>query len=157
MKKDLVEMKTVCTIIPDMLATESTASVAKKVTKHQPTVSLDALGVAASSLCMVHCLVLPVALLFVPQLALTGAEDITHYLLAFCVTAFCLSAIIPGFLKHGSKEVLALMLSGLSIVLFATFFAGESLEMPFITIGNILVISAHLLNRKLIAAWSACC
>ena len=87
-------------------------------------------------------------------------DETTHYLLAFFVLAFCVGAIVPGYIKHGRAPVLALMMVGLSLVLFATFFAhpllGESAEVPLITVGNLLVITSHLLNRKLLATLDCC-
>jgi hypothetical protein len=87
-------------------------------------------------------------------------DETTHYLLAFFVLTFCVSAIVPGFMKHGRLPVLALMMVGLSLVLFATFFAhpllGESAEVPLITVGNLMVIASHLLNRKQLSALDCC-
>lgn len=87
-------------------------------------------------------------------------DETTHYLLALFVLTFCVSAIVPGYVKHGRLPVLALMTVGLSLVLFATFFAhpllGESAEVPLITVGNLLVITSHLLNRKLLSTLDCC-
>lgn len=116
-------------------------------------VSMDTLGIIASGLCMVHCVTLPLVLLVVPTFAAQVLScDCTHLLLAGAVTAFCLLAIVPGYLRHRNKGVLALMLVGLSLVLFATFGVhsiNEALEMPVISFGNILVVLAHLRNRRL--------
>jgi hypothetical protein len=50
------------------------------------------------------------------------------------------------------------MVIGLSAVLAATFHAqvglAESVEIPLITMGNLLIISAHLYNRRLLKAVS---
>jgi hypothetical protein len=120
-----------------------------------PKFSWDALGIFASLLCLVHCLAVPVVVLLLPSL---GAQvlhnDCTHYLLAFFVTLFCLTAVVPGYLRHSDKRVLGGMMVGLALVLFATFAStfmlGESWEMPLITAGNLLVVGAHVHNRKLL-------
>lgn len=121
-------------------------------------VSVDALGIVASVICLVHCLVLPVVIVFAPALGAEGLhEDSTHYFLAAFVTMFCLLGIVPGYLRHSNRKVLLTMISGLSLVLFATFachsLLGELWEIPLITVGNLLVVSAHISNRKLVA----CC
>lgn len=115
---------------------------------------MDTLGVGASSLCAVHCMLAPAILAFLP--AVNGRfvhSDGTHHFLAFWVVFFCMAAIVPGYLKHKRSAVLTLMVVGLSLVLYATFVAGralgESWEIPIITCGNLSVIGAHLLNRKL--------
>lgn len=121
--------------------------------------SLDSLGVVASSLCIIHCLVLPLAVVALPALGPQVIhDDSTHFVLAFFVTMFCLLAIVPGYMRHNDRNVLFVMSIGLSMVLFATFIAGhalgESWEVPLITIGNLLVVGAHLQNRKLLACSS---
>jgi hypothetical protein len=117
--------------------------------------SVDSLGIFASTLCLIHCLALPLLLLAMP--AIGGRwlhSDCTHYVLAFFVTAFCLLGIVPGYLRHSQKLVLFMMAGGLSLVLFATFactlLLGERWEVPFITLGNLLVVSAHMRNRSLL-------
>jgi hypothetical protein len=115
----------------------------------------DTLGMAASVLCLVHCLALPAILLLAPALSagLTH-DDRTHYCLAMFVTMFCLLGILPGYLQHSQKNVLCMMILGLSMVLFATFASaimlGERFEIPIITVGNLLVVAAHYRNRKLL-------
>lgn len=116
----------------------------------------DMLGMAASLLCMVHCLALPALLLLAPTMTAGLAhDDRTHYCLAMFVTMFCLLGILPGYMQHSQKKVLWMMILGLSLVLLATFASalmlGESLEIPIITVGNLLVVSAHYRNRKLLA------
>lgn len=115
---------------------------------------LDNLGIAASSLCLVHCLALPIVLTFLPLLGwqfLLRHE--THRLLAAFVVSFALMAVVPGYLKHRSRFVLAGMVAGVIAVLLATFWLGslpdDRYELPLITAGNLLVVAAHLRNRAL--------
>lgn len=81
-------------------------------------------------------------------------DDLTHILLAGFVLTFCLLAIVPGFRTHKRINVMVLMGAGLSIVLLATFHGlvglDESMEFPLITLGNLMVISSHFWNRKLL-------
>ena len=77
----------------------------------------------------------------------------THRLLAFLVVGFACLAIVPGYLGHRRASVLISMMFGVSIVLLATFGSGvlfgENLELPLITVGNIIVVVTHLRNRRL--------
>lgn len=117
--------------------------------------AIDVLGVTASSLCMVHCLAMPFVLGLLP---LIGAQYLAspeaHRILASFVVSFCLTAVVPGYVRHGNKLVLSCMLVGLSLVLFATFAApttiGDWWELPLISIGNVCVIGAHIVNRRLL-------
>jgi hypothetical protein len=113
----------------------------------------DSLGIFASAVCMVHCLALPFIMAALPFAPHWLGHDNVHYLLAGWVLLFCLAAIVPGYLKHRRTSVLVTMLAGLALVLTATFCLhlglSESMEIPMITVGNLLVISAHWRNRSL--------
>ncbi len=124
--------------------------------------NMDSLGVGASSLCAVHCFLMPFVIAGLSMIGVHFIQhDTTHMVLAFFVLFFCLMAVIPGYRRHGNKNVVATMFLGVSLVMFATFVAeslfGEGGELPIMTLGNALVITAHLLNRihiKLAAAAS---
>jgi hypothetical protein len=120
---------------------------------HRSLELFDALGIFASALCLVHCLALPLIMAALPFTMNWLGHDNVHYLLAGWVLLFCLAAIVPGYLKHRQGNILMCMLVGLSLVLAATFGLhlglAESLEIPMITAGNLLVILAHWRNRSL--------
>jgi hypothetical protein len=117
-------------------------------------VSMDTLGIFASTLCLIHCLAMPLVVAFLPVLGLQFLEGHgAHQTLAGFVVAFGLLAILPGYLKHRKPLVLAGLVVGLTLVLSATFgyVAGlsESAELPLITVGNLVLVASHLFNRKL--------
>jgi hypothetical protein len=119
-------------------------------------VSLDSLGMAASTLCLIHCLLMPLVISMLPVLGWQFmASKGAHQLLAAFVIAFALFAIVPGYLKHKQGVVLAGMIAGLSLVLVATFICGyvvpENLEVPMITVGNLILVATHWRNRTLSA------
>jgi len=120
---------------------------------HRSLELFDALGIFASAVCMVHCLALPLVMAALPLTSNWLGHDNVHYLLAGWVVLFCLAAIVPGYLKHRRANILICMLAGLSLVLGATFGLSfgisESVEVPMITVGNLLVIAAHWRNRAL--------
>lgn len=128
-----------------------------------PSRVLDLLGILAAVICLIHCLALPVVMTFLPTLIHAhhhhDHNDSTHIILAGWVLLFCLTAIVPGFVKHGYRRILLLMLIGLSAVMAATFHShvglAESVEIPLITLGNLLIISAHLYNRRLLKTVSS--
>lgn len=115
---------------------------------------LDTLGIAASSLCLVHCLAMPLVITALPLLGLQFLEGhAAHVLLAAFVLSFALLAIVPGYLKHRRKDILGMMLIGLALVLYATFCAqttlGETWEVPLITAGNLVLVATHFRNRAM--------
>jgi len=116
---------------------------------------MDIAGVCASTLCTVHCILLPLLVLILPVLAKPLLKhDWVHIGLAGFVFTFCLMAFIPGYLKHRDARLLWLGGLGITLVFFATFVArqwGEVVEASVITAGNTVIIFCHLLNRKLLA------
>jgi hypothetical protein len=116
---------------------------------------MDIAGVFASTICTVHCLLMPFVLLVLPVLA--GHllhHDYVHVGLAGFVLTFCLMAYIPGYLKHHDRRLVIAGVVGMTLVFFATFVArawGEVTEAVIITAGNTVIIFGHLLNRRLLA------
>ncbi|CAN5261220.1 hypothetical protein BH10CYA1_BH10CYA1_35850 [soil metagenome] len=120
----------------------------------QTIVSMDTLGIFASTLCLIHCLAMPLVVAFLPLLGLQFLEGHNaHQALAGFVVAFGLLAILPGYMKHRKPAVLAGLVLGLTFVLAATFGdavgLSESAELPLITVGNLVLVVSHLFNRKL--------
>jgi hypothetical protein len=131
-----------------------TAANQSMVEENRLVASMDALGICASTLCLFHCLAMPFVIGALPLLGLKFLEGhAAHVVLAGFVLAFALSAVVPGYLKHRRKDILFMMLAGLSVVLYATFIAqytvGESWEVPLISIGNLTLVATHLRNRAL--------
>jgi hypothetical protein len=117
-------------------------------------VSMDTLGIVASTVCLIHCASMPFLITLLPMIGLEFLKGHTaHRVLAFFVVAFACLAIVPGYLKHRNTPILIAMLSGVGIVLLATFGSGtlfaDNLELPLITVGNVIVVITHLRNRRL--------
>ncbi|HEY9678818.1 MAG TPA: MerC domain-containing protein [Drouetiella sp.] len=134
----------------------SVASVAheKEHSSRHAIVSMDTLGILASTLCLIHCLAMPLVVAFLPVLGLQFLEGhAAHQILAGFVVCFGLCAILPGYLKHRKPLVLAGLVAGLVLVLTATFGyvfgLSESIELPLITVGNLVLVMSHFFNRKL--------
>lgn len=116
---------------------------------------MDIAGVFASTLCLIHCLLLPIAIALLPVVAKPIMHhDWVHVGLAGFVFAFCLIAYIPGYLQHHDKRLIYCGAIGISLVFFATFVArawGEVMEASIITAGNTIIIFGHMLNRRRLA------
>lgn len=114
----------------------------------------NVLSVVGPSVCIVHCLAMPVLLAVLPAFGLSrsvfGLSDQT---IALIILPLCALAIIPGYLKHGKKRVLASMCLGFSLVIFGSFFAeklwGHSGEIPINVLGSVFLITASVLNHRL--------
>lgn len=110
----------------------------------------DSLGIFTSTVCLIHCIGLPLIVLILPSLPLSHDET-THLCLALWVVLFAIFALCSA-IKKANFGVVYLILTGLSAVLAATFASNVGLsptvETPLITVGNLLVITGHYQNQR---------
>lgn len=122
----------------------------------QSIITFDTLGIAASSLCLVHCLAMPFVISFLPLLGWQFLEGkLAHEVLAGFVFSFAVFGIVPSYIKYRQPGVLIGMIVGLMLVLTATCFSGvlfaESIELPLITLGNLILVGTHWVNKHLVS------
>jgi MerC mercury resistance protein len=114
--------------------------------------SADRLGIWASALCVVHCIVTPVLISVSAVFAhLIPGEEKTHRALAVGVAALGAIALVKGFRTHGRRRILGLMALGLGFI-FAGAFYGDRLpshgyEVMVTMTGSALMIWAHRMNH----------
>jgi uncharacterized membrane protein YfcA len=112
----------------------------------------DRLGIIASAVCLVHCVVTPVALsLSVVWAHYLPGEERFHRLFAVLIAAIGAFAIVGGYRRHRRRRVLALMGAGLALI-FAGAYCGDRLpshlaEVATTMLGSTLMISAHFVNH----------
>ncbi len=117
--------------------------------------SLDNLGIAASVICLIHCMAMPFILALLPFMGLSFLDtEEAHWVLAFFIIGFALVAIFPAYLKHKRPGILSAMIVGMLLVVFGAFFAehtlGHAYEMPLLVVGNLILVATHWRNRSLI-------
>ena len=110
----------------------------------------DKIGIAISSLCLVHCIALPLIVMAFPFLELD--HDHTHELFLVAIVAVVFIAFLPSYKKHGQKKILLFAGLGISSLL-ASIFAGHELgseigEHVLSIVGSLLLITAHVKNIK---------
>ena len=112
----------------------------------------DYAGMAASALCLVHCLAMPLLLAAFPLLGLGGEHHALHDALLLGVTAPVLLALVPGYLKHRDPVALMLGVAGLVCFLAAVFVLGprigEMAETVGAVVSSVLLLGAHLRNHR---------
>jgi len=125
------------------------------------TFSADNLGVWASALCVVHCVMTPVLISMSVVFAhLIPGEERTHRTLAVGVAVLGAIALVKGFRTHGRRRILGVMTLGLAFI-FAGAFYGSRLpshgcEVAVTMMGSVLMISAHRMNHTFCSACSRC-
>jgi len=113
----------------------------------------DFVGAFISSLCIVHCIALPLLVLMAPAIGTLFfvGEGATHAVLLGLVLMAAGMSFIPGYKVHKHKGPLALSLSGIGFLLGATFLAHDLLGHhwePILAIcGSGQLIAAHWLNH----------
>lgn len=134
----------------------------------------DALGAALSGLCIIHCLIMPLALAYLPLLKLDWLESESfHRWLAVGAMGIGGLSFLPGYLRHRRLSVLLLAGAGLSLLGYGAFLIPDqccqleccrregaasgvsldglrSLRTP---LGGLLLMLAHCLNCRL----TRCC
>lgn len=112
---------------------------------------IDHLGMAASLLCLLHCALTPLLILFLPTLDFTDSWW-THFILAIGVGAFAILAFQRGYQHHHKLLPVTLGFAGLTLIILALFIdsephSGIDLEHILPTVaGSILLVCGHALN-----------
>lgn len=111
----------------------------------------DYVGMAASALCLLHCLGMPLFLFMYPLFDNGQQEESLHQIIALIVTGPVLVALIPGFIAHRKWPVLTLGLIGLASFVLAVLMIGsrygESAEILVAVAGGLMLLAAHVSNR----------
>ncbi|MCY4182410.1 MAG: MerC domain-containing protein [Gammaproteobacteria bacterium] len=118
------------------------------------TMSTDKAAIGLSLICVVHCLLTPVAIAMVPALGATFLEgESFHYMVLFLVLPTSLFALGLGCRKHRGVDILAIGLLGL-LVLFLVPILGEDVtgeigEKALTIAGAAIIAYAHVRNFRL--------
>lgn len=113
----------------------------------------DIWGMIISGLCIVHCMAVPLVLLLAPTIAAQffPSEDWTHVILLAFILGVAGISFVSGYRVHGQWRPVAWLVAGLSLVVYATFFAhkqlGHYFEPIFAIAGSACLIRAHILNH----------
>ena len=124
-------------------------------------INWDIVGIGTSTLCLIHCVLLPIILAFSPTLVhiIPGDEGV-HRALAYLLAAVGLIAFWSGYKIHRQKLVLLLMsigILGVTVGAYAdSLLPSHRLEVLITLVGSSFLIVAHLLNRTLCRTCRTC-
>ena len=127
--------------------------------KNTLNINLDNIAIGFSIVCALHCLLLPVAIIFLPAISATflGSEDFHKTLLYFVIPSSVI-ALSLGCKMHGKYNVYLYGIFGIANLLIAALFGhdylGENVETFLTILGAGIVSFGHLKNQKLC---SECC
>ena len=110
---------------------------------------LDAVGIALSVFCLLHCLALP--LLATGALAWAASEQV-HAGLTVALAAVVLAVAVPGYRRHRQWAVPALLVLGVTLLIGAVLSGaalGEAREMALTALGSLALLAGHIFNLRL--------
>lgn len=115
------------------------------------TQQLDRLGMTASTLCAIHCALLPVCLTVLPLLGLEflASESVEVTMIAVSVILGTLSLSLSYRKQHHKLLPFLVLFTGFSCIAAGHFSGITFLEPVLIPLGGFIVAAAHLLNWKL--------
>jgi uncharacterized membrane protein YjjP (DUF1212 family) len=117
---------------------------------------IDNLGITISSVCAIHCVLLPAIFIIAPYSFLASHEF--HEALIYFILPCAAIAFVLGCRKHGDVKVAIMGTLGVillaSSLLFHDIFHAEEHSEDLITVlitiaGSAMLILSHLRNRKL--------
>ncbi|MFD2167195.1 MerC domain-containing protein [Thalassotalea euphylliae] len=119
---------------------------------------LDRIGIAATSLCALHCILLPILLPALPLLGLTFLADHTWEHVFLILTAVLGTiALFSGFKRyHKRLYPFYLLYLGVAVYWIKHDFP-EEYQPIFIICGALLIVGAHFINMKLCNSCKQCC
>ena len=115
---------------------------------------LDKFAISTSTVCAIHCLVLPVMIGVFPALGVTiiGDEKF-HEILLWAVIPMTIISLSLGCNKHKDVTPALTGCVGLAVIIFTAIMGhrelSESLEILLTIMGAVIITFAHLMNFKL--------
>ena len=123
--------------------------------------SWDRLGIALSVVCLAHCLLLPLAILALPLIAVQWLQaDTVHVVMALVLVPVAVLALVPGLRRHRRWGVAGAMAAGLGLLSTAAFANEGSVAYQWSNLltvaGGAILVVAHFVNLKLCRSCPAC-
>lgn len=110
---------------------------------------LDRGALAGSGLCLVHCLLLPVALALLPALeSAAGTGPWFHHLLFVLIVPTSGLALVLGWVRRKIRAAFLLGLIGLSLLLIGLLIGEGILETTATVCGSLLLATSHVINWR---------
>ncbi len=115
----------------------------------------DKLAICLSSICLIHCLLIPMVLVLIPTAGvfLEMEHDTLHEVLLYLVVPLGVFALTLGFTHHKNTSVLAIGLIGLGLLALTVMLGherlSESAELTLTTLASCMIALAHYKNFKL--------
>jgi len=111
-------------------------------------INYDALGIAASVACAIHCALLPLVLTSLPILGVNIINNIWFELMMILIALFIgIYSLRHGFKKHHHNKLpIIIFSSGMTLLILKQVLHAQ--QMWFLIPAVILIVTAHYLNYR---------
>ncbi len=109
----------------------------------------DRLGIAFSSACVVHCIMVAFLPFFFPAISVYTHSTWVHIIVGIIILFTSPLAFIPGYKKHGLSWIVSLALGGLSFILLGILLeehVSDQVSHGVSIIGSLILVTAHFKN-----------
>ena len=110
-----------------------------------PVERLDMVAVGLSTLCVLHCVALPVLVALLPAIGQAAQNELVHRVLVVLAVPVSLRVVWMTRPANDNRLFVGAVLSGLGLLLLAAFVEAVSrFEEPVTIAGGVLLASAHI-------------
>lgn len=111
--------------------------------------ALDHMAISASTLCLFHCLALPVLIGFLPSIATwIDLGEAFHIVMLAIAVPLSATALLRGWRRHGSAAPVIGGAVGLGLLTLGVVFEGGAAGTPLTVMGGLALAAAHVLNLR---------
>jgi hypothetical protein len=111
----------------------------------------DRLGIAFSTACVAHCLLVAFLPILLPALTAYTHSSWIHVIFGFVILLTSPMAFIPGYKKHGLTWILKLAMTGLSLICLGLLLEGQTHDQVshgVSILGSIVLVFSHVKNLQ---------
>jgi hypothetical protein len=112
----------------------------------------DRLGIAFSSVCVVHCIAVAFLPLLFPALSVYTHQPWVHIVVGITILFTSPLAFIPGYRKHGLSWIMSVAMFGLLLIVTGMFMENaeldEQLSHGVSIVGSLILVFAHAKNLQ---------
>ncbi len=110
---------------------------------------LDRIGMCTSVVCMVHCMAIPLFIIFGFDTALRAIDqEWIEWLIISIVMLIGLAAFVGGFLSHRQHFIPVLFVSGFLLIVNGELVAIDLASLGLSIAGGLVIAYAHIQNLK---------
>jgi hypothetical protein len=111
----------------------------------------DGLGIAFSSACVVHCILVAFLPIFFPAIAIYTHSTWVHVMVGIIILFTSPLAFIPGYRKHGLTWIMTFAMTGMFFILLGILLEGsftDQITHGVSILGSIVLVFAHAKNLQ---------